>query len=118
MSATFQWNGDVAKRTVRNAAALGLRDGAELIKDASNEAAPEESGNLVDSSGTDVDTQSLVASIYYDPQDAPREGKPIYAVVRHEALREGGAPKYLERPLIAQRDAALRKVAAQIERVM
>lgn len=89
-----------------------------MVLEASNAAAPKETTYLVDSSGTDVDTQGLEASVYYDPQDAPRGGKPIYAVVRHEALRQGGAPKYLERPFLRNRNVALQMVAGRIRRAL
>src|SRR5690625_5928164 len=88
----------------KDGAGVGLRRAAEMLLEASNAAAPTESGHLVESSGVDVDQEGLEASIYYGPTSAPRRGKPVYAIVRHEALRQGGAPKYLERPVIRNRD--------------
>lgn len=118
MSVSFEWQGDLAKTAFKTGAAGGLREAAEMILEASNAAAPTDTTYLVDSSGTDVDAESLEASVYYDPQGAPKGGKPIYAVVRHEALRQGGAPKYLERPFLRNRNTALQLIAGQIRRVL
>lgn len=118
MSVQFEWRGELAKTTFKRGAVEGLSRAANLVLEASNAAAPSESGNLVNNSGTDVDTQGLAASVYYDPQDAPRDGKPVYAIVRHEALRQGGAPKYLERPLLANRGTVLQLIAGEIRSVL
>jgi len=118
VSVQFEWRGDLARTQFKGGAADGLREAAQMILEASNAAAPTESTHLVDSSGTDVDAESLEASVYYDPQGAPKGGKPIYAVVRHEALRQGGAPKYLERPFLRNRNTALQMIAGRIRRVL
>lgn len=118
MSVAFEWRGDLAVEAFKGGAADGLRAASDMVLEASNAAAPQETTYLVDSSGTDVDSEGLEASVYYDPQGAPRGGKPIYAIVRHEALRQGGAPKYLERPLLANRGAALQLIAGRIERAL
>lgn len=118
MSVQFEWRGELAKTAFKQGAADGLTKAADLILEASNAAAPTETTNLVDSSGTDVDTAALEASVYYDPTTAPRGGKPVYAIVRHEALRQGGAPKYLERPLLANRGTVLQLIAGQIRSVL
>jgi len=118
MSISFEWRGELAMAALQSAATEGLEQAADLILEASNKAAPKETTTLVDSSGTDVDRVGLEASVYYDPQSPPRGGNPIYAIVRHEALRQGGAPKYLERPLLANRGTALQMIAGQIQRVL
>lgn len=118
MSARIEWHGDFAKAAVRAAAGQGLGQAAEMVKSASNAMVPEESGYLGKHSGTDVDAQGLEATIYYDPPGAPKGGKKVYAIVRHEALRQGGQPKYLERPLIANRHEAARIIAAAIQRAL
>lgn len=118
MSVQFEWRGDLAKDTFQSGAVEGLNQAADLVLEASNKAAPKETTHLVDSSGRDVDDGALEASVYYDPQNAPRGGNPIYAVVRHEALRQGGAPKYLERPLLANRGTVLQLIAGRIRSVL
>lgn len=118
MSVRLEWYGDLAVDLVKVAAGIGLSNAAEAVKAESNAAAPTESAYLVGSSGTDVDRENLEASVYYDPQGAPKGGKPVYAIVRHEALREGGAPKYLERPVIAARGAVAEELATQIRRML
>ncbi len=102
----------------KQGAADGLRQAAEEVKAESNSRAPSESGALIASSGVDVDADAGVASIYYGPDGAPKGGKKVYAIVRHEALRQGGAPKYLERPLLAARRAFPSTLAAAIQRVL
>ena len=118
MSVQFEWNGDQAKALTKAALGEGLAAAADGLKAASNEAAPSESGHLVRSSGTDVDRDALEASVYYGPTSAPRDGKPVYAIVRHEALRQGGAPKYLERPLVRFRAELAEIVARAVGRVL
>lgn len=118
MSVQFEWRGDLAKTQFKAGAADGLREAAQMILEESNAVAPTESTHLVDSSGTDVDMDGLEASIYYDPQGAPKGGKPVYAIVRHEALRQGGAPKYLERPFLRNRNTALQLIAGRIRRAL
>lgn len=118
MSVRVEWYGDLAKRAVKDAAAFGLTQAAKMVKDASNAMVPEESGYLGRHSGTDVDSQGLEATVYYDPPGAPKGGKKVYAIVRHEALHQGGQPKYLERPLIANRHEALRLIAGAIQKVL
>lgn len=118
MSVSFEWQGDLARTAFKAGAAGGLREAAEMILEASNAVAPKDTTHLVDSSGTDVDAEALEASVYYDPTSPARGGKPIYAVVRHEALRQGGAPKYLERPFLRNRNTALQLIAGRIRRVL
>lgn len=118
MSAQFEWRGDLAKTMAKRGAAAGLRRAAEDVKTESNSRAPSESGALIASSGVDVDENDLAASIYYGPDGAPKGGKKVYAVVRHEALRQGGSPKYLERPLLASRRSFPSTLAAEIRRAL
>lgn len=118
MSVQFEWHGDLAKTMAKQGAAVGLREAASAVKDESNARAPDDSGNLIASSGVDVDGDALVAHVYYGPQSAPRGGKRVYAIVRHEALRQGGSPKYLERPLLAARRVFPATLAAAIRRVL
>lgn len=118
MSVSFEWRGDLAKTMFKQGAGTGLREAAEMILEASNAAAPSESGHLVDTSGVDVDADGLEASIYYDPQMPPKQGGDVYAIVRHEALRQGGSPKYLERPFLRNRNTALQMVAGKIRSVL
>jgi len=118
VNATIEWHGELAMSRFKDGAGVGLRRAAEMLLEASNAAAPTESGHLVESSGVDVDQEGLEASIYYGPTSAPRRGKPVYAIVRHEALRQGGAPKYLERPVIRNRGAAAAIVAAEIRKAL
>lgn len=118
MSVHFEWHGDLVKAQTRAAIVRGLADASGELKEASNAAAPKDSSHLVASSGTDVDEGGLAASVYYDPQTAPRKGKPVYAIVRHEALRQGGSPKYLEKPLIRFRGRFAQIIAGAIGRVL
>ncbi|HLS15006.1 MAG TPA: hypothetical protein VK095_10895 [Beutenbergiaceae bacterium] len=118
MNARIEWRGDLAKTQAKQGAVAGLRAAAEAVLAASNAAAPTETGHLVDSSGTDVDTDALVASVYYDPQMPPNRGGKVYAIVRHEAMRQGGSPKYLERPLLQNRATVLQLIAGQIRSVL
>lgn len=118
MNARIEWHGDLAKTLAKQGSAAGLSDAAEALKEASNAVAPTETGHLVASSGTDVDAQSLTASVFYGPDGAPKGGKNVYAIVRHEAMRQGGAPKYLERPLLRFRQSMASTLAAAIRKVL
>lgn len=110
--ARIEWHGDLAIEKWRAGAAAGLHDAVTLVHEASMAAAPKDTLDLVKSSGTDVDAAALEGSIYYDPD------RGIKAIVRHEALRQGGSPKYLEKPLLANRAAALAAAAKQIRRAL
>lgn len=118
MNARIEWRGDLVKKLAQDSIVKGLETAATEVKIASNAAAPSESGHLVSSSGTDVDRGTQTASVFYGPTTAPKSGNKVYAIVRHEALRQGGAPKYLERPLVSSRRVVASALAASIRRAL
>ena len=109
----MHWYGDEADDRMRAGAVRGLRKGAEHILTESRKQVPLEEGTLERSGAASVDAASLTAAISYDT---------VYAVRQHEELTwrhtQGRKAKYLEDPLNAEHDTAMRIVAAEIQRAL
>lgn len=113
MTVRSRWLGEDARQAFRRGAANGLQAAATIVKDASLQVVPREDNELAASADTDVDSDALVASAYYDPPS-----RPIYAIVQHEALSyrhpPGEQAKFLEKPMRASRGAASQAIANEI----
>lgn len=100
-----------ARRAVRAAAADGLATAAEHVLQVSNTRVPHEEGTLERSGTTDVDKDSLTASISYDTP---------YAVAQHERLdyahKGKGRAKYLESALTGEKRAVAKILSDEIRK--
>lgn len=106
------WHGDRAKWSTRAALADGLTEAAQMVQTESLAVVPRASDVLADSAKVSPAQEAdLVAAVSYDTP---------YAVKQHEALGfhhpRGETAKYLERPLIANRAAVGRIIAAAMRR--
>lgn len=110
-----EWRGDLIKGRLREGAARGLLEGAEVAKEASVMQVPRESGRLRDSAYAAVDSSTLISIVGYDD---PRDVKTIK---QHEDLSyrhpRGGSAKFLENPVRASGNAAYARLAARIRQV-
>lgn len=106
----FRLDFDTPTSRVEGAAERGLALAAEHILTESRRVVPIEEGTLERSGATSVDGNR--AAISYDTP---------YAVRQHEELGyrhdDGRQAKYLEEPMLAERDTAMAIVAEQIRRV-
>lgn len=108
-SGSVSWNGDLYKALLKQAAALGLNEGGELVLGEAVERAPIDTANLRGSAHlTPAVPEDLVAELSFDTP---------YAVIQHEALdyrHTEGEAKYLERPLIERHNDVAAIVAKRI----
>lgn len=104
---------DIGKilKAQKEAAARGLQKGAEHLLQVSRELVPHEEGTLERSGVASVDEAGLRAAVSFDTP---------YAVRQHEDLTlkhdEGRQAKYLEEPMMTERDKIGEIVAAEIRR--
>lgn len=87
----LKWYGKDVQDDVKAAGTDGLKDASQMLLDESNKIAPIEEGALIGSGETDVDSNKLEASVFYDTP---------YAVRQHEDMslshKNGRQSKFLE----------------------
>lgn len=92
-------------------AVKGLEKGSEHLRGVSSDLAPHEEGTLANTATASVDEANLRAAVSFDMP---------YAVIQHERLDfkhdEGRQAKYLEEPMMTERDKIGEIVAAEIRR--
>ncbi|MBN8883401.1 MAG: hypothetical protein J0H73_13935 [Salana multivorans] len=114
MSVQATWYGDRVKHQAHAALAAGLLALADEVREASLKIVPRETDALARSAGTDVDPNTLVASVYYDG------ARDIKTIVQHEALSyrhpPGESAKFLEKPVRAARSTAGARLADYLRR--
>ncbi|MFF2522430.1 hypothetical protein [Streptomyces liangshanensis] len=110
---TIRFNGDLAARELRAAAARGLLLGAEYVLGESQAVVPLDEAALSRSGTASVDEAALIAAVSYDTP---------YAIRQHEELDFRHAPgrtaKYLEGPLNSSANQVRDIVAAQLRRAL
>lgn len=106
----FRWNGRFVSERVRASAVEGLRDAAEHLLEYANRTVPIEEATLMRSGQSDVDPETLEASVSYDTP---------YAVVQHERLDfkhdPGRRAKWLELSLNEREEPIQRYIARKIQ---
>lgn len=102
-------NVDRIKASKRDAAARGLRKGAEHVLQVSRERVPIEEGTLERSGQASVDEQHLRAAVSYNTKYAVKQHEDM--TLHHDAGREA---KYLERPMASERDVVRRLIADEM----
>lgn len=106
-------NGAQVKAKSRAAGIKGLRLGMEHLLQVAREIVPIEEKILQDSGVASVDEPGLKAAVSFDTP---------YAVRQHEELTwkhdPGRTAKYLEGPMVTEKDTILELVAAQIRRAL
>lgn len=111
MSVSFTWNGGEVADEAREGAERGIALAAEHLLGVSRQLVPLEEGTL-ERSGV-ASSDGLEAAVSYDT---------VYAVRQHEELDwrhdQGRQAKYLEQPMIEERDAMAEILAAQIRRAL
>ena len=109
LSRGFRWHGKEVREKIRKAAAEGLLEAAEALRQDSQQEAPVQEGTMILSADTDIDQRALKASVFYDTP---------YATKQHEdrtiSHRNGRKAKYLEDPANANRDRYMGRVAKRI----
>lgn len=111
--ARLHWNGQAVSAAVREAAARGLRIGAEHILAESRELVPIEEATLERSGVATVDEGELTAAVSYDTPYALRQHEDM--TLRHDA---GRTAKYLEQPFNTEADTVREIIAAQVRRAL
>lgn len=108
----FKWDGIVASKEVRAAAARGLKLWANLSLQVSNDRVPLDEGTLMRSGTPSVDPNNLIGAVSYDTP---------YAVDVHEIIRPhpgGRQSKYLETAMADTRGQGLALVAKQLRKAL
>lgn len=109
--ARLKWNGDLVDGRMKVGAVRGLTKGTEHVLTESRKVVPIEEGTLERSGVASVDPATMQGAISYDT---------VYAVPQHENLDwqhdTGRQAKYLEEPLLRERDTVGAIVAAEIRR--
>jgi hypothetical protein len=72
MSVFMRWYGDDVTKKIRQAQARALHDSAEHILTEANKSNPYREGTLERSGSTDVDEETMQASVFYDTPYAIR----------------------------------------------
>lgn len=112
-SARVEWRGGQAKEAARAALAEGTLTAAEHLLGVSQPLVPHEEGELERSGRATGDPGGLSASVSYDTD---------YAVRQHEELTWRhplkGQAKYLEEPLLAERDTFGEIIGAVVRRAL
>ncbi|MER5783741.1 hypothetical protein ABT104_18760 [Streptomyces mobaraensis] len=111
--AHLNWNGAAATAAIREAAARGVRLGAEHVLGASRQRVPIDEGTLERSGAVSVDEQHLVAAVSYDTPYAKRVHEDLTA--RHAP---GRSAKYLESVLPQESGTVQALIAAQVRRAL
>lgn len=110
------WMGEQIKGIVRQAAAWGLLEGAQVAKEASLAMVPRETGALADSAYVDVDPDTLISIVGYD------EVRDVKTIKEHEDLTykhpRGGQAKFLEIPVKQCGNSAAMKLASRLRGVL
>ncbi|MEV6105700.1 hypothetical protein AB0M28_13430 [Streptomyces sp. NPDC051940] len=107
----FRWEGRAwLARTQRNAR-TGLEKGLEHVLGEARKIIPLDEGTLERSGRVVMDDAAISGAVVFDT---------VYAVVQHERLDFRHAPgrqaKYLEVPMLAEREVVLAIIAAEIRR--
>lgn len=105
------WHGPKVKKTARKGAKKGLTDGTEHLLAASTAVVPIEEATLERSGVASVDEATMTGAVSYDGPYAVRQHEDL--TFRHDPGRQA---KYLEQPMLAERDAILTLIAAAIRR--
>lgn len=113
MEVRMKWHGEEAEAKSREGAVKGLWAGGEYLLGVTRGLVPIEEATLERSGGVDVDESRLVGSVYYDT---------VYACRQHEELTwrhdPGRQAKYLEQPVVTERDVILALIATQVRRAL
>ncbi|UWM52073.1 minor capsid protein [Streptomyces carpaticus] len=107
----LRWDGAQAQAAIREAAARGLRLGAEHVLAESRRRVPIDEGTLERSGAASVDDATLTAAVSYDTPYATRVHEDLTA--RHAP---GRSAKYLEGVLPEASSTVQALIAAQIRR--
>jgi hypothetical protein len=111
MTVSFTWNGGAVAGEASEGAERGLGLAAEHLLGASRQRVPIEEATL-ERSGV-ASTDGLEAAVSYGT---------VYAVIQHESLEfrhdPGRTAKYLEGPMVEERDAMAEILAAEIRRAL
>jgi hypothetical protein len=106
-------NRGILGRKVREAAARGLSDAAEMLLDEANQIVPHQEGTLEGSGTASVDATNLRAAVSYDTP---------YALRQHEDTRlshpGGRQAKYLERTFQQHGPKAAEHIAAEMRKAL
>lgn len=105
----LEWD-RAAVRRVSDAAADGLRDGAEHLETAANALVPDLTGALQASSQVDVDRTDRSATVSYSDEAA------VYQHERLDFAHDDGQAKFLEQPLHTEQDEIVRRIARRVRR--
>ncbi|MEF3114488.1 hypothetical protein [Streptomyces chrestomyceticus] len=111
--ARLRWNGAAATAAIHQAAARGVRLGAEHVLGVSRQRVPLDEGTLERSGAVSVDEQQLVAAVSYDTPYARRVHEDMNA--RHSP---GRSAKYLEAVLPQESSTVQALIAAQVRRAL
>ncbi|MDJ0027475.1 hypothetical protein QM583_10260 [Gordonia alkanivorans] len=104
---TFEWNDDDVLALIEEAVERGLQTGADLLLDESNRLAPIETGDLIRSGNTGVDSEE--AAVGYNTPYAIRQHEDLS--YRHDSGREA---KFLEKALHRNADRIIDAIADEI----
>ncbi|QMU22893.1 hypothetical protein [Gordonia rubripertincta] len=104
---TFEWNDDDVLALIEEAVERGLQTGADLLLEESNRLAPIETGDLIRSGNTAVDSEE--AAVGYNTPYAIRQHEDLS--YRHDSGREA---KFLEKALNRNADRIIDTVADEI----
>lgn len=114
----IDWFGDKVDQIDTDAARVGLQLAMEHLLGVSTERVPIEEGTLMRSGTAGVDDQELIGMVTYSARND--KDNYDYAVRQHEDLTLRHAPgrtaKFLEGPLLEEKDTLARIVAEQVRR--
>ncbi|WKU45971.1 hypothetical protein Q3V23_18965 [Streptomyces sp. VNUA116] len=111
--AQLRWNGAAVTAEIQQAAARGVRLGAEHVLQVSRQKVPIQEGTLERSGAVSVDEGQIAAAVSYDTPYAKRVHEDLNA--RHAP---GRSAKYLESVLPQENAAVQALIAAQIRRAL
>lgn len=108
-SGTYRWNGEKIKQAIEEGALRGLKMAAEHLLKEARDLVPIDTAALERSGMAVVDVDKMEATVLFDTP---------YAVRQHEDMTYRHAPgrqaKYLEQPMITERDTMRKIIQKQI----
>ena len=104
----LDWHGRRVEAVIAEGAADGAEAAAKLLLELANRRVPLETGALLESGRVTTDETGTAAVSYADENAVRQHEDPYY---EHDP---GRSRKYLEIPMLTQRDAMLREVAEEI----
>lgn len=108
-SGTYKWNGEKIKEAIEAGAIRGLTFAAEHLLKEARDLVPIDTAALERSGRAVVDPDKMEATVLFDTP---------YAVIQHEDLTFRHAPgrqaKYLEQPMITERETMRKIIQKQI----